>query len=79
VIEFLGCSHIHQGHGIGSALLQACCEMVDEEGLEVCVEANGAAKTFYERHGFFVKESVILTDQGFNYEEVFMIRPPRAK
>ncbi len=45
-----------RGHGTGSALLEACCELVKSRGVELMeINVDGEdvdARRFYERHGF---------------------------
>lgn len=57
----LGTDPVHQGHGIGSALVQAITERCDTKGLPAYLESSKEQNVaFYERHGFQVAKKLEL-------------------
>lgn len=54
-LTFLGTDPEHQGHGIGSALIEPVTLRCDQEGLPAYLESSKEANVpFYRRHGFEV-------------------------
>jgi ribosomal protein S18 acetylase RimI-like enzyme len=52
VVDHFGVDAEYQGSGLGSKLLARACELADEEKLDMFVEANELAESFYQRFGF---------------------------
>ena len=51
----LGTDPVHQGHGVGSALLQPVLDRADADGIGAYLESSKEANlAFYRRHGFEV-------------------------
>ena len=60
-LAILGTDPAHQGHGIGSALVQAITERCDADGLPAYLESSKELNVpFYARHGFVVREELTL-------------------
>ncbi len=51
-VDHFGVDEEWQGKGIGGRLLGKACEVADEEGLDMFVEANANAESFYQKFGF---------------------------
>ncbi|OKO94336.1 hypothetical protein PENSUB_11603 [Penicillium subrubescens] len=51
-IDLFGVDHEYQGRGMGKMLLAKACEIADREKLDVFVEANEFAESFYHDFGF---------------------------
>lgn len=55
-LAYLGTDPEHQGHGIGSALIEAVTSRCDEQGLGAYLESSKESNVaFYARHGFEVR------------------------
>ena len=64
-LAFVGVEPEHQGHGLGSALLDPVLDRCDAEGVPAYLEATcGRNVALYERHGFAVVEQVALPGGG---------------
>jgi len=62
-LAILGTDPVHQGKGIGSALLAPVLERCDEEGLPAYLESSKERNVpFYARHGFRVTQELSLPD-----------------
>jgi GNAT superfamily N-acetyltransferase len=72
-----GCDASHTGNGAGTALLQRICGIADAERVEVFVEANKGAVSFYQRHGFEVRQELTMPGE-LKYVEVMMFRPIKS-
>ncbi len=60
-LNYLGTHPDHQGHGIGSALIEPVTERCDTEGLGAFLESSKESNiAFYARHGFEVTERLDL-------------------
>ncbi len=60
-LAILGTDPAHQGHGIGSALINAVTDRCDREGLGAYLESSKEQNVpFYGRHGFVVQEQLTL-------------------
>jgi len=58
-LEFLGTDPAHQGHGLGSALMQPMIDRCDREGLGAYLESSKEANLgFYGRFGFEVTKII---------------------
>ncbi len=51
-VDHFGVDAEYQGRGLGTSLLSRACEIADREGLDMFVEANANAESFYQRFGF---------------------------
>lgn len=51
-IDHFGVDSAYQGRGLGASLLGRACEIADQETLDIFVEANEFAESFYHRFGF---------------------------
>jgi len=64
-LQFIGCRHEHQGHGIGSALLKKGIRICDERGMPAYLECSNKRNVeLYERHGFEVKAQQAVGKYG---------------
>lgn len=70
-IDHFGVDSGVQGMGLGSLLLGRACEIADAEGLDVFVEANEFAESFYRRFGF-ESEGTLVMPGGMT--ECFLVR-----
>ncbi|MCU1497661.1 MAG: family N-acetyltransferase [Acidimicrobiales bacterium] len=60
-LAVLGTDPVHQGHGVGGALVSAVTDRCDEEGLPAYLESSKEQNVpFYSRHGFQVTEVLDL-------------------
>ncbi|KAH6988411.1 acyl-CoA N-acyltransferase [Ilyonectria destructans] len=62
----------HQGRGLGTRLMARACEIADQEKLDMFVEANEFAETFYQRFGFKTEQRLEMPG---GLTECFLIRP----
>lgn len=66
----------HQGHGLGSALLDACCERIDEDGGAAYLENDRRENLdFFRRAGF----EVTTEAEVLGLVNWFMWRPPSGE
>ena len=72
-IELFGTDHEWKGKGIGSKMLKRACEIADGEGLDVFVQANAGAVSFYEKFRFRNEGELVMPGED-NYLETFMVR-----
>lgn len=64
-----------QGQGVGSALLQHFCQLVDAQGAVAYLETDKEENvTLYKRFGF----EVVQTDRLLGVKNWFMVRNPRG-
>ena len=62
-LALLGVTPVHQGTGIGSALLRAVLDRADRDGTPAYVEARSARnRALYERHGFVPLRELRVSD-----------------
>ena len=73
LIELFGADHEWKGFGVGKKLLSRVCEIVDAEGHDVFVQANGSAKSFYEQFGFKCEAEAAMPGER-EYVEYMMVR-----
>jgi GNAT superfamily N-acetyltransferase len=73
-VEHFGIDGACQGEGLGSRLMGRVCEMADEEGLDVFVQANEFAESFYHRFGFGTEGSEVMPG---GLTECFLVRRAR--
>ena len=75
-LAIVGTDPVHQGHGIGSALLAPVLEQCDREGSLAYLESSKEVNIrFYERHGFEVTQEVRIPGGPVMWP---MLRIPRA-
>lgn len=70
-VEHFGVDGACQGSGLGGRLMGRVCELADAEGLDVFVQANEFAESFYHRFGF-VTEGKLGMPGGLT--ECFLVR-----
>jgi ribosomal protein S18 acetylase RimI-like enzyme len=64
-LAVLGTDPEHQGRGVGAALVSHVTGRCDVEGLPAYLESSNEANlSFYERHGFEVREPITLPGGG---------------
>lgn len=61
----------YQGRGLGKILLARACEMADREKLDVFVQANEFAESFYQKFGFKTEQKLEMPG---GMTECFLIR-----
>ncbi len=62
-LNFLGVDPVHQGRGIGSALIAPVLSRCDREGVPAYLEASSPANVrFYERHGFVLGRELVVPE-----------------
>jgi ribosomal protein S18 acetylase RimI-like enzyme len=71
VIDHLGVDHENRGQGLGSKLLARACEVADQEQLDIFVEANEFAESFYQKFGFKTEERLKMPG---GLTECFLVR-----
>jgi ribosomal protein S18 acetylase RimI-like enzyme len=57
-IDHLAVDAATQGRGLGRTLMDRACALADREGLDVFVEANEFAESFYHRFGFVTTKTL---------------------
>ena len=70
-VDHFGVDAEHQGRGLGTTLLERACEIADREKLDMFVEANEFAESFYHRFGFKTEEKLEMPG---GLTECFLIR-----
>lgn len=70
-VDHFGVDSEVQGKGLGATLLGRACEIADQEGLDVFVEANEFAESFYQRFGFRTEGKLLMTG---GLTECFLVR-----
>jgi ribosomal protein S18 acetylase RimI-like enzyme len=62
-LNFLAVDPVHQGQGIGSALIAPMLERCDREGVPAYLEASNFGNVrFYERHGFVLARELVVPE-----------------
>lgn len=80
LLEFFGVDHSYKGTGVGRRLMEKACEIADEKGVSIVVEANHMAEQFYRKFGFgFVNGQESLKVDGEEYWHFLFVRPPKVK
>ncbi|KAK2763688.1 hypothetical protein FQN54_009304 [Arachnomyces sp. PD_36] len=72
LLQLFGVDHLYQGRGIGKKLLQTACDIADQNGYDIFVEANMRAAPFYMRFQFRLLEEIPLP--GETYSEGLLLR-----
>ncbi|MAD85851.1 MAG: hypothetical protein CL912_23045 [Deltaproteobacteria bacterium] len=70
-VDHFGVDSGVQGKGLGSILLGRACEIADEEGLDVFVQANEFAESFYQKFGFKTEGTLVMPG---GLTECFLVR-----
>jgi len=70
-IDHFGVDDEYQGRGMGKMLLTRACEVADGEKLDIFVQANEFAESFYQKFGF---ESEQKKEMPGGLTECFLIR-----
>lgn len=70
-VDHFGVDAEYQGRGLGTKLLAKACEIADREELDVFVEANEFAESFYNRFGFKTEQKLKMPG---GLTECFLIR-----
>jgi ribosomal protein S18 acetylase RimI-like enzyme len=78
LLELFGVDDGAKGMGLGKKLLQRACEISDQKGVDVFVEANAFAVRFYQKFGFEVKKEIVLPGED-GYGEAMLVRSARGK
>jgi ribosomal protein S18 acetylase RimI-like enzyme len=73
LIELFGTDHAYKGCGVGSKMLKKACDIADETGDDIFVQANASAIGFYEKFGFKSEGEVLMPGED-EYLETFMVR-----
>lgn len=74
-IDHFGVDDAYQGRGMGKMLMARACEIADAEGLDIFVEANEFAESFYKNFGFEEEDRLALPPDGVT--QCFLIRRAR--
>ncbi|WPH02324.1 Hypothetical protein R9X50_00518700 [Acrodontium crateriforme] len=74
LLELFGVDNTYKGRGIGLAMLCKACDIADEAGHDVFVQANASAKDFYAKFGFQVQAESVMPGE-LQYREYLMLRP----
>lgn len=75
LLELFGVDHAYKGTGIGRKLLEKACEIADDKGVAIYVEANHHALKFYEKFGF-VEAGERVKMEGMDYYLHLLVRRP---
>ncbi|KAL3480354.1 acyl-CoA N-acyltransferase [Aspergillus californicus] len=73
-IDHFGVDAEYQSRGLGTRLMARACEIADRERLDIFVEANEFAESFYQRFGFGTEERLEMPG---GLVECFLVRRGR--
>ena len=73
LIELFGADHAYKGRGIGTKLLARACEIADQHGHDIFVQANASARDFYARLSFQCEGEAVMPGEA-KYTEYIMVR-----
>ncbi|KAJ5166561.1 acyl-CoA N-acyltransferase [Penicillium canariense] len=73
-VDHFGVDAEYQGRGLGKLLLASACEIADREELDMFVQANEFAESFYQRFGFKTEQKLEMPG---GLTECFLTRPCR--
>ena len=76
LIELFGVDDAYKGRQIGRKLLTRACEIADEAGYEIFVQANANARAFYGKLGFEERGKSVMPGE-MEYVEYMLVRPCR--
>lgn len=71
-IDHFGVDHEYQGRGMGKLLIAKACEIADREKLDVFVQANEFAESFYHNFGFGMEGRIEMPLDGVT--QCFLVR-----
>lgn len=71
-IDHFGVDATYQRRGLGKMLIVKTCKIADQEGLDIFVQANEFAETFYQNFGFTTEERLEIPPDGVT--QCFLIR-----
>jgi ribosomal protein S18 acetylase RimI-like enzyme len=74
-IDHFGVDHEYQGRGMGKMLIAKACEIADREQLDVFVQANEFAESFYHNFGFGTEGRLEMPLDGVT--QGFLVRKSR--
>ena len=74
-IDHFGVDDRYQRRGFGKMLMARACEIADREGLDIFVQANEFAESFYQNFGFSTEERLKIPPDGVT--QCFLIRRSR--
>ncbi|KAK3700766.1 3'-5'-exoribonuclease [Vermiconidia calcicola] len=60
VIQYFGVDHEYKGSGIGTKILERACEIADTDGIDMFVEANKSATSFYKKVRFETEKELTM-------------------
>lgn len=60
LIELFGTDHAFKGYGVGSKMLKRACEIADENGQDIFVQANSNGAGFYMKLGFTNESELVM-------------------
>jgi GNAT superfamily N-acetyltransferase len=72
-IELFGTEHAYKRTGVGSKMLKRACEIADQAGEDICVQANASGVGFYKKFGFTNEGELVMPGED-KYLETFMVR-----
>jgi ribosomal protein S18 acetylase RimI-like enzyme len=70
-VDHFGVDAEYQGRGLGTILMARACEIADREELDIFVEANEFAESFYQKFGFKTEQKLEMPG---GLTECFLIR-----
>lgn len=73
-LDHFGVDAEYQGRGLGTKLMAKACEIADGEKLDIFVEANEFAESFYHKFGFRTEQKLEMPG---GLTECILIRPSR--
>jgi GNAT superfamily N-acetyltransferase len=74
-LDHFGVDHEYQGRGMGKMLIAKACEIADREKLDVFVQANEFAESFYHNFGFGTEGRLEMPLDGVT--QCFLVRKSR--
>lgn len=77
LIELFGVDDGYKGQRVGQKLLARACEIGDEAGQDIFVQANASARGFYCKQGYEVKAQVSMPGE-MEYVEYMLVRPCKS-
>ena len=73
MLEVLATVHDYKGRGAGKMLVKWGCNEADKAGVEVFVETNNSAVSFYQQFGFKLELEAEMPG-GLGYREDILVR-----
>lgn len=78
LLELLAVDHAYKHQGIGSRLLTKACDIADQTGCPIFLQAHSKAAGFYKRLDFEAVAEAILPGEA-QYLEYELVREPKTK